>query len=70
MGQVAALAAVFGVEPSYLVDRGRDPSVLDAETLEALANETANAILTESARLPVREKTIVLVIVREFGEGR
>ena len=23
VGQVAALAAVFGVEPSYLVDRGR-----------------------------------------------
>jgi hypothetical protein len=29
LGQVAALAAVFGVEPSYLVDRGTDTSVLD-----------------------------------------
>jgi transcriptional regulator with XRE-family HTH domain len=70
IGQVVALAAVFGVEPSYLVDRGRDPSVLDEETLDALADEDANAILKESARLPEREKTIVLGIVREFGEGR
>ena len=31
VGQVAALAAVFGVEPSYLVDRGKEPSVLDEE---------------------------------------
>ena len=69
MGQVAALAAVFGVEPSYLVDRGRDPSVLDEETLDALADDTANAILRESARLPEREKRIVLGIVREFGGG-
>ena len=32
VSQMAALAAAFGVEPSSLVDRGRDPSVLDAET--------------------------------------
>ena len=70
MGQVAALAAVFGVEPSYLVDRGTDPSVLDAETLDALRDVTANAILRESARLPEREKRIVLGIVREFREAR
>ncbi len=68
VGQVAALAAVFGVAPSYLVDRGKDPSVLDDEVMDALADETANAILRESARLPEREKRIVLGIVREFGE--
>jgi hypothetical protein len=64
---VGQVAATFGVEPSYLVDRGTDPSVLDKETLDALADETANAILRESARLPEREKRIVLGIVREFG---
>jgi len=68
VGQVAALAAVFGVEPSYLVGRGRGPSVLDEETLEALADDTANAILRESARLPERKKRVVLGIVREFGD--
>jgi hypothetical protein len=68
--QVAALAAAFGVAPSYLVDQGKGQPVLDAELLDALTDDTANAILRESARLPEREKTIVLGIVREFGEGR
>jgi transcriptional regulator with XRE-family HTH domain len=66
LGKVAALAAAFGVAPSYLVDR-EEPPTLDAETLDALADETANAILRGSARLPNREKQIVLGIVREFG---
>ena len=69
VGQVAALAAAFGVAPSCLVDRGRDPSVLDGEALAALSDETANVILRESARLPERERRIVLGIVRQFAEG-
>jgi hypothetical protein len=68
--QVAALAAVFGVDTSYLVDRkGAQPS-LDAETLVPLSDETANSILRESVRLPEREKRIVLGIVREFERQR
>ena len=63
VGQVAALAGVFGVPASYLVDRGKDPSVLDSEVMEALADETAAAILRESARLPERERRIVLELV-------
>jgi len=70
VSHVAALAAVFGVEPSYLVDRGKGTPVLGGEVMAALADETANAILRESARLPEREKRVVLGIVREFGEGR
>jgi transcriptional regulator with XRE-family HTH domain len=70
IGQVAALAAAFAVPLSYLLDRGRDPSVLDEEALDALADETAGAILRESARLPEREKTIVLGIVRQFESQR
>ena len=70
IGQVAALAAAFAVPLSYLLDRGRDPSVLDEEALEALADETASAILRGSARLPEREKTIVLGIVRQFESQR
>jgi hypothetical protein len=34
--------------------------------LEALTDERAGAILKESARLPEREKEIVLGIVRQF----
>ena len=67
MSQVAALAAAFGVPPSYLLDRGREPSVLDEEVLDALADERTSAILRESARLAEREKEIVLGIVRQFG---
>jgi transcriptional regulator with XRE-family HTH domain len=67
VSQVAALAAVFGVPPSYLLDRGKEPSVLDEEVLKALTDERAGAILRESARLPESEKEIVLGIVRQFG---
>jgi hypothetical protein len=66
VGRIAALAAVFGVPPSYVLDRGTESEVLDEEALEALADKTAGAILTESARLPEREKSIVLGIVRQF----
>jgi transcriptional regulator with XRE-family HTH domain len=67
VGRVGALAAVFGVPPSYFLDRGREPSVLDEEVLDALADERTSAILRESARLSEREKEIVLGIVRQFG---
>ena len=67
VGQVAALAAVFGVPASYLVDRGKGALVLDEGTLAALSDETANAILRESVGLPEREKRIVLGIAREFA---
>jgi hypothetical protein len=67
MSQIAALAAAFGVPPSYLLDGGKNPSVLDEEVLEALADERAGAILRESVRLPEREKEIILGIVRQFG---
>jgi transcriptional regulator with XRE-family HTH domain len=68
VGQAAALAAVFGVPASYLVDRGKGKMVLDEETLAALSDETAATILRESARLPEREKRVILGIVRQFGE--
>ena len=67
VGRVAALAAVFGVPPSYVLDRGTESEVLDEEALKALADKTAGAILKESAGLPEREKRLVLGIVRQFG---
>jgi transcriptional regulator with XRE-family HTH domain len=69
VGQVAALAAVFGVDTSYLVDRKEPPS-LDAELLEGLREETTREITREALRLPEREREIVLGIVRQFGELR
>jgi hypothetical protein len=66
VSQVAALASVFGVEPSYLVDRKEPPS-LDAKLLEGLGDETTRQITREALRLPERDGGIVLGIVRQFG---
>ena len=65
VGQVAALASVFGVEPSYLLDRGK-PSLLDEELVQALRDKDVRDITRESSRLPDRERQIVLGIVRQF----
>jgi transcriptional regulator with XRE-family HTH domain len=66
VSQVVALAGVFGVGPSYLLDRGEWP-VLDGELVEALRDESVRSITRESSRLPEREKRMVLGIVRQFG---
>ena len=63
MGHVAALASVFGVEPSYLLDR-EESSLLDEELVQALRNEDVRDITRESSGLPDRERQLVLGIVR------
>jgi transcriptional regulator with XRE-family HTH domain len=67
VGQVAALASVFGVEPSYLLDRGK-PSLLDEELVQALRDADVRDITRESSRLPDRERQLVLGIVRQFRD--
>jgi transcriptional regulator with XRE-family HTH domain len=67
VGQVAALASVFGVEPSYLLDR-RDPSLLDEELVQALRDEDVRDITRASSRLPDGERRLVLGIVRQFRD--
>jgi transcriptional regulator with XRE-family HTH domain len=67
VGQVAALASVFGVEPSYLLDRV-EPSLLDEELVKALRNEDVRDITRESSRLPDGERRLVLGIVRQFSD--
>jgi transcriptional regulator with XRE-family HTH domain len=69
VGQIAALASVFGVEPSYLLDRG-EPSLLDEELAQALRDEDVRAITRESSRLPDGERRLVLGIVRQFRNQR
>jgi len=67
VGQVAALACVFGVEPSYLLDRGK-PSLLDEELVQTLRDEDVRDITRESSRLPDGERRLVLGIVRQFRD--
>jgi len=69
VGQVAALASVFGVEPSYLFDRG-EPSLLDEELVQALRDEDVRTITRESSRLPDGERRLVLGIVRQFRDQK
>ena len=69
VGQVAALASVFGVEPSYLLDRG-EPSLLDEELVQALRDEDVRDITRESSRLPDRERQLVLGIVRQIKDQK
>jgi len=69
VGQVAALATVFGVEPSYLLDR-REPSLLDDELVRALQDEDVRDITRESSRLPDGERRLVLGTVRQFRDQK
>jgi transcriptional regulator with XRE-family HTH domain len=69
VGQVSALASVFGVEPSYLLDRG-EPSLLDEELAQALRDRDVRDITRESAQLPHGERRLVLGIVRQFRDQR
>jgi len=69
VGEVAALAGVFGVEPSFLLDRGK-PSLLDEDLVQALRDEDVRAITRESSRLPAGERRLVLGIVRQFRDRK
>jgi transcriptional regulator with XRE-family HTH domain len=69
VGQVAALASVFGVEPSYLLDRG-EPSLLDEELVQALRDVDVRDITRESSRLPDRERRLVLGILRQVRDQK
>jgi hypothetical protein len=65
VGQVAVLAGVFGVEPSYLMDQGEP--LFDGELVEALRNRTVREATRDISRLPEMERQLVLEIVRQFG---
>jgi transcriptional regulator with XRE-family HTH domain len=67
VGQIAALASVFGVAASYLMNPG-EPSLLDGELVRALRDEDVRDITRESSRLPDGEKRLVLGIVRQFRD--
>jgi transcriptional regulator with XRE-family HTH domain len=69
VGQIAALASVFGVELSYMLDRG-EPPLLDKELVQALRDEDVRAITRESSRLPDGERRLVLGIVRQFRDQK
>lgn len=68
--QITALADVFGVHPSYFLNRTKSPPLLDREAMEILRDETVSAIAHKSLRLPGREKQMILNIIRQFEDSR
>jgi transcriptional regulator with XRE-family HTH domain len=66
VNQVVALAEVFGGHPSYFLDGGRKPPILDREAMAILQDETINAIAHKSLHLPGREREMILGIIRQF----
>jgi transcriptional regulator with XRE-family HTH domain len=76
VNQVVALAEVFGVHPSYFLDGGSKPPILDREAMAILQDETTSAIAHKSLHLPGREREMILGIIRQFedmqeaGDGR
>ena len=68
VGQVTALAGVFGVEPSYLLDRGEP--VFDGELVQALRDDAVREAIREISRLSERERRLVLGIVRQFRDQK
>jgi hypothetical protein len=65
--QVSALARKFGVEPSYLVDETAE-ALTGGKIALALSDDTIREIMRGCARLPSREKDLILGIVRQFED--
>ena len=70
LDQVVALADIFGVHPSYFLDKSKKPPVLDQEAMEILRDETLSAIAHKSLHLPDREREMILGIIQQFEETR
>ncbi len=66
--QIVALADVFGVHPSYFLDRTKNTPLLDREAMDIFRDETVSAIAHKSLHLPGRERQMILNIIRQFEE--
>jgi transcriptional regulator with XRE-family HTH domain len=68
VAQVVSLADVFGVHPSYFIDNGGKPPIIDREAMEVLRDETISAIAHKSLRLRGRERRMILTIIRQLED--
>ena len=66
--QVIALADVFGVHPSYFLERGKKPPIIDREAMEIFRDEMVSAIAHKSLHLSGREKQMILGIIEQFED--
>ena len=70
VAQVLALSEVFGVDPSYFLDRGREPPLLDEEALRALGDQRSRLLLHKSLGLSDGEKDMLIDMVERLGNLR
>ncbi len=70
VAQVLALSEVFGVDPSYFLDRGKKPPLLDAEALRALGDQRSRLLLHKSLGLSDGEKDMLIDMVERLGNLR
>ena len=70
VAQILALSEVFGVEPSYFLDRGKKPPLLDEEALRALGDQRSRLLLHKSLGLSEGEKDMIIDIVERLGNLR
>ena len=70
VAQVLALSEVFGVDPSYFLDRGKEPPLLDEEALRALGDQRSRLLLHKSLGLSDGEKDMLIDMVEHLGNLR
>jgi transcriptional regulator with XRE-family HTH domain len=70
VAQVLALSEVFGVDPSYFLDRGKEPPLLDEEALRALGDQRSRLLLHKSLGLSDGEKDMLIDMVERLGNLR
>ena len=70
VAQVLALSEVFGVDPSYFLDRGKEPPLLDEEALRALGDRRSRLLLHKSLGLSDGEKDMLIDMVERLGNLR
>ena len=62
------MADACGVQPSYFLDSGKKSLLIDSEAIEILRDETVSAIAHKCLHLPVRDRQMILNIIRQFEE--
>jgi transcriptional regulator with XRE-family HTH domain len=70
VAQVLALSEVFGVDPSYFLDRGKKPPLLDEEALRALGDQRSRLLLHKSLGLSDGEKDMLISIIEHLKRLR
>lgn len=67
VAQVLALSEVFGIAPSYFLDKGKKAPLLDEETMKVVGDRSSLAIANKSLGLSEGEKELVVDMIERLG---